>query len=84
MCHVCSLERISRGKLAGAKGRISQRKLYRAYTNAVANLKLCYVHDIELHVMGEERFLRAHPKLAKDLAQNSNKYAGASKSDGMF
>jgi hypothetical protein len=60
------------------------RKLYRAYSNREAKLKLCYVHDIELHIKGEERFLQNHLKLAADLEANPQKYMGAAKKDELF
>lgn len=84
MCYVCSLEQKNFGNATGVKGRITTRKMFRAYTNATAIVKLCYVHDIELHVTGEERFLRNHPLLAKDLARNSQKYMGSKKDDDVF
>lgn len=78
MCHVCSLEKNANPKMTyGIKGKITTRKMFRVYSNRTAYIKLCYVHDIEMHIAGEERFLMAHPLLAKDLAANSSKYTSS-------
>lgn len=80
MCEIC----ISEGKdpifVNGPKDLITTAQLYKVYKNAVAPVRLCYIHSIELFMLGETRFLKEHLSFARALITRSKKISSASDS----
>ncbi len=78
MCDVC----VSEGKnylfINGEKKRLVKRELKKVYSGAKAVVKLCYVHDIDLFINGERKFLMEHKLFIKTLAQNPDKFSKSS------
>ena len=66
-CDVCKVEGTNCVFANGRKGKITQAKLYRVYKGKVAKIKLCHLHDIELFMLGEFKFLKEHINLAMDI-----------------
>lgn len=75
MCDVCQAEGLNWTFLNGKRTAIRNAKLYRVYMGRVAFVKLCHLHDIQLFVLGEQRFLKEHIYLAKTLSENRVDYA---------
>lgn len=74
MCDVCKAEGIDWEFVNGKKTNLRNAKLYRVYMGRVANVKLCHLHDVQLFVLGEQRFLKEHIGLAKTLSAKSGDY----------
>jgi hypothetical protein len=77
MCEICQSEGKNSIFLNGPKDVIMSCPLYKVYKGSVANVKLCYVHSIELFIMGERRFLREHLSFAKSLASRTKRLTAA-------
>lgn len=73
MCEICNSEGKDFLYVNGAKKQITTYQLYKVYREAVAPVRLCYIHGIELFMIGEKRFLREHLLFAKNLAMRSRK-----------
>ena len=71
MCEICQSEGKNTKFLNGPKNTILTYPLYKVYKGSIANVKLCYIHSIELFVLGERRFLREHLTFAKSLASRT-------------
>ena len=80
MCEICVSEGANSNFLNGPKRGIQTQALYKVYKNSVALVRLCYVHSIELFLIGESRFLREHLYFARALATRSKKLSSVSES----
>lgn len=81
MCEICKSEGKDHRFLNGAsKDHIVTQQLYKVYKNSHASVRLCYIHSIELFMIGEKRFLREHLSFARALATRSKKLSAASES----
>lgn len=69
MCEVCKAEGIDYLFRNGPKTALVRDNLYKVFKKAVAPVKLCHIHSIELFHMGERRFLREHLNFARALAR---------------
>lgn len=74
MCDVCTAEDIDWRFKVGKTSNLARGKLYNVYEGRSAYLSLCLIHDIELFMLGEKKFLAAHPKLALKLATEKEKF----------
>ena len=81
MCEVCQSEGKDTRFLNGPKNYLYTNHLYKVFKNAAAPVKLCYVHSIDLFMLGETRFLREHLPFARKLATRSK---NADSSDSPF
>lgn len=77
MCEVCRAEGVDYLFKNGPKKFLTNNNLYKVFKNAVAPIKLCYVHTIELFHLGERRFLREHLIFARSLASRSRAQSSA-------
>ena len=77
MCEICQSEGKNTTMLNGPKNVILSCPLYKVYKGSVANVKLCYIHSIELFILGERRFLREHLTFAKSLASRTKNLSTA-------
>lgn len=75
MCDVCNLEGNDWKFTNGKHGNLVRSRLYSIYEGKVAHLQLCLLHDIELFMLGESRFLKEHIGLAQQLAMDKQKFA---------
>lgn len=75
MCEVCSAEGKDYRYLNGPKNQITTEQLYKVFRDSVAPVKLCYIHSIELFMLGERRFLHEHLPFAHKLASKVRKSA---------
>lgn len=76
MCEVCKSEGKDYLFLNGtAKKFIYTNNLYKVFKNSVAPVRLCYIHSIELFMLGEKRFLKEHIFFARRLATRSRNHA---------
>lgn len=75
MCDVCKAEGRDWNFANGDKTRLANAKLYRVYVGRTAAIKLCHLHDIQLFVLGEQRFLKEHINLASNLFDKRSDYA---------
>lgn len=71
MCEVCQSEGKDYLFLNGPKKYIYTNNLYKVYKNSIAPVRLCYIHSIELFMLGEKRFLKEHLFFARRLATRS-------------
>lgn len=80
MCEIC----VSEGKdpkfVNGDKNSITTAQLYKVYKSSVAPVRLCYIHGIELFMLGEKRFLKEHISFARALITRSKKLSSVSDS----
>lgn len=74
MCEVCQSEGKDYRFLNGTKSYLYTDHFYKVYKNAVAPVKLCYIHSIDLFMLGEKRFLKEHLSFARKLATRSKNY----------
>lgn len=77
MCEVCRAEGEDYLFRNGPKKFLTSNNLYKVFKNAVAPIKLCHVHSIELFHIGERRFLREHIDFARGLASRTRSQSGA-------
>jgi hypothetical protein len=70
MCDVCKAEQLDADFMNGAKYRINASKLYRVFKGQVAVVKTCPLHDIQLFMLGEQKFLLENLGFLKHLNQN--------------
>jgi len=80
MCEICKSEGKDYRFLNGQKDFLTTQQLYKVYKNSVAPVRLCYLHGIELFMIGETRFLREHLSFARALATRSKKLSSAGES----
>lgn len=80
MCEICKSEGKDTRFVNGPKHGIQTQSLYKVYKNSVASVRLCYVHSIELFMIGETRFLREHLSFARALATRSKKLSSVADS----
>ena len=80
MCEICQSEGKNTRFLNGPKEGVQTQSLYKVNKNSVAPVRLCYIHSIELFMMGETRFLREHLSFARALATRSKKLSSVSES----
>ena len=73
MCEICKSEGYNTKFINGTKDTIVTHQLYKVYRDSVAPVKLCYIHSIELFMLGERRFLREHLLFARSLASRAKK-----------
>lgn len=73
MCEICKSEGRDYRFLNGKKDQVMTQQLYKVYKNNVAPVRLCYIHSIELFMIGETRFLKEHLSFARSLASRSRK-----------
>ncbi|RPJ72497.1 MAG: hypothetical protein EHM20_13680 [Alphaproteobacteria bacterium] len=84
MCEVCKSEGDDYRFRNGPKTMLATSNLYKVFKNAVAPIKLCHVHTIELFHIGERRFLREHLTFARGLASRSASKVGGEDSSYGF
>lgn len=75
MCEICKSEGKDHRFLNGDKDYITSHNLYKVYKNSIASVRLCYIHSIELFLIGENRFLKEHMRFARVLAGRTKKTA---------
>ncbi len=80
MCEVCKSEGSDYLFMNGPKKVLTSNNLYKVFKGAVAPVKLCHVHSIELFHLGERRFLKEHLTFARGLAMRSKTQSEASDS----
>ena len=80
MCEICISEGKDTSFVNGPKDLITTSQLYKVYKNSVAPVRLCYIHSIELFMLGEKRFLKEHLSFARALITRSKKISSASDS----
>ena len=80
MCEICKSEGKDPSFVNGPKDHITTAQLYKVYKNSVAPVRLCYIHSIELFMLGEKRFLKEHLSFARALVTRSKKLSSASDS----
>lgn len=67
MCEVCKSEGKNYQFVNGTKNFLVTEQLYKVYKDSVASVRLCYIHSIELFMLGERRFLKEHLAYARSL-----------------
>lgn len=77
MCEVCRAEGDDYLFKNGPTKILTNNNLYKVFKNAIAPIKLCHIHSIELFHIGERRFLREHLDFARGLATRSKTQASA-------
>jgi hypothetical protein len=75
MCEICKSEGQDYRFRNGTKTFVTTQLLYKVFRNSVAPVRLCYIHGIELFLLGEKRFLLEHLPFARNLANRSKKIA---------
>ena len=84
MCEICNSEGKDYRFLNGQKDYLSTQQLYKVFKNSVAPVRLCYLHGIELFMIGETRFLREHLLFARSLATRSKNLSSSGESSFGF
>lgn len=80
MCEICTSEGRDPNFVNGPKNHMTTAQLYKVYKNSVAPVRLCYIHSIELFMLGEKRFLKEHLLFARALISRSKNISAASDS----
>lgn len=80
MCEICKSEGKNYRFLNGTKDFLTTQQLYKVFKTSVASVRLCYVHAIELFMIGESRFLREHLSFARQIAGRSKKLSSSNES----
>jgi hypothetical protein len=84
MCEICTSEGKDYLFVNGPKDQVVTQQLYKVYQDSVAPVRLCYIHSIELFMLGEIRFLKEHLTFARALATRSRKHAKSNESSFGF
>jgi hypothetical protein len=71
MCDICKSEKVDYRFKNGAKTALFTIVLYNVYRDSHARAVACYIHSIELFMMGEKRFLQGHLPFARKLAKKA-------------
>ena len=71
MCDVCKSKGIETEVLNGDKTFSSSTALRKVFVGKVVEVKLCYVHDIELFKLGERRFIAENLQVMPILWRNN-------------
>ena len=72
MCDVCKIEEIDTIFVNGPdKPRSVRVKLYKVYKGDIAIAALCHLHSIELFLVGEPSFYKAHKRFALNIAKKT-------------
>ncbi len=74
MCDVCKAEGLDASFRNGERLRISASKLYRVFKGQTAVIKVCPLHDIQLFMLGEQKFLLENLGFLKHLNQNRGNF----------
>lgn len=80
MCEICTSEGKDYRFLNGPKNHVVTQQLYKVYKGHTASVRLCYIHSIELFMVGETRFLKEHLSFARSLATRSRNLSEVSES----
>lgn len=79
MCDVCKAEGLDTQFMNGpARSRISASKLHRVFKGQVATIRLCTLHDIQLFMLGEQKFLLENLGFLKHLNHNRRTFVSSS------
>ncbi len=73
MCEVCNAEGEDFRHRNGPRDIITSEHLYKVFRDSVATVRMCYIHSIELFMLGEKRFLKEHLPFAHSLAHKAKK-----------
>lgn len=84
MCEICQSEGKNYRFVNGSKDFLTTQQLYKVFKNTAAPVRLCYIHGIELFMIGEIRFLRQHLSFARSIATRSKKLSTDSDSSFGF
>lgn len=71
MCEVCNVNGENYLFKNGNKTMLYKTKFYRIYKDKVAQVKMCYVHGVELFHFGEKRFIEEYLDFARYLAKRT-------------
>lgn len=74
MCDVCKAENLDSNFMNGSKYRVNASRLYRVFKGQVATVKTCPLHDIQLFLLGEQKFLLENLGFLKFLNQNRKNF----------
>ncbi|WP_127717114.1 hypothetical protein [Halobacteriovorax sp. HLS] len=74
MCDVCKAENLDSDFMNGARNKNNASKLYRVFKGQVAVVKTCPLHDIQLFMLGEQKFLLENLSFLKFLNQNRRSF----------
>ena len=78
MCDVCKAENLDSQLMNGSRNRINASKLYRVFKGQVALVKTCPLHDIQLFMLGEQKFLLENLGFLKHLNKNRGNFISSS------
>lgn len=74
MCDVCRYERVDyKFKNGEKKQNLYSRSLYNVFSGHLVKIKLCYLHDSELFLIGETRFATRYAGFIMDLRDKNQK-----------
>ncbi|MGB0453947.1 MAG: hypothetical protein ACPGJV_09550 [Bacteriovoracaceae bacterium] len=70
MCDICkSMGDDYRHRNGPKRPQLYHRKLYRVFRHHLVHISLCYIHDIELFLLGEKEFLKRNVRYANRLRE---------------
>jgi hypothetical protein len=78
MCEVCKSEGHDFVFRNGPKNSLYNLVLYKVFKNNIANIRVCYIHNLELFAVGEINFLKGHLTFARQLAKKSQRNSESS------
>ena len=73
MCDVCLAEGLNTRFMNGKKSKLYNRKIYSIFRGKVTPVKLCFLHDIDLFIYGETKFLEYHPRFVMRVLNSKSK-----------
>lgn len=73
MCDLCQSQGKDYKFRNGARKELYTRKLYNVYPGHLMKVKLCFLHDYELFLMGESRFADKYPSFVVTLKSHNNR-----------
>lgn len=79
MCDICKSKNIDPKFINGDKYQVFNRRVYTLFKDRVVPVRLCFVHDVELFLLGERRFAEAYPQVVLNI--NSKRSKASSSSD---
>lgn len=77
MCHVCESEGLNWKFLNGPERKLETAWVFGLYRGRTAKLRLCYIHSVEIFLLGEQRFLARHHQLCYELTHDQARFLGS-------
>lgn len=74
MCDLCRSEGTDYKFRNGSRNELYTRSLFNAFPGHLVKVRLCFIHDSDLFLMGESRFIDKYPSFIASLNENKSRH----------